>query len=116
MKKFSQWMEENYGQGASPRDEKWLAQERARLMTWPLENLISWLRWADPNGSYSDEDAAAEDMDPLDIEGAVELVMQHVEENLETPEEMRAASARQAHRQPATPLAWDAKGLMSRSR
>jgi len=87
-------------------------------MTWPLEDLISWLKWNDPNGSYSDEEAESEGMDPLGLEDAVELVMKHVEENLETPEEMRAASARAriSPIQGATPLAWDARGLMSRSR
>lgn len=116
MKKFSQWMEESYGQRGSPRDEKWLAQERARLIKWPRDDLMAWLRWNDPNGSFTDEDAEAEDMEPLDVKGAVDIIMQHVEENLETPEEMSAAASRQAYRQPATPLAWDAKRLMSRSR
>ena len=118
MKKFSQWMEDNYGSqvAGEPRDEKWIAKERARLMTWPREDLIAWLRWNDPNGSFTDEEADAEGWEPLDVEGAVDMIMQHVEENLETPEEMRAASARQGYRQPAMPLAWDAKGMMSRSR
>jgi hypothetical protein len=101
MKSFLEWM------AGEERDEKWLESERRRLMTWPREDLIAWLRWNDPNGSYTDEDAAAEDMEPLDVESAVDLIMGHVEENLETPEEMRAAAARQAHRQPAMPAAYD---------
>lgn len=106
MVNFREWMV------GEERDEKWLAAERQRLMGWPREDLIAWLRWNDPNGSYTDEDAEAEGMEPLDVESAVDLVMGHVEENLETPEEMRAASARQAHRQPAMPLAWDPARLM----
>lgn len=87
MKSFLEWMQ------GQERGEEWLASERRRLMTWPREDLIAWLRWNDPNGSYTDEDAEAEDMEPLDVESAVDLVMGHVEENLETPEEMRSASA-----------------------
>lgn len=106
MKTFLEWI------AGQERDEKWLAAERQRLMKWTREELIDWLRWNDPNGSYSDEDASAEDMDPLDVESAVDLVMKHVEENLETPEEMRAASARQSMRQPAMPAAYDASTWM----
>lgn len=106
MKSFLEWM------AGEERDAGWLESERQRLMKWPREELIAWLRWADPNGSYTDEDASAEDMDPLDVESAVDLIMGHVEENLETPEEMRAASARQNARQPAMPLAWDPARLM----
>lgn len=96
MKTFIEWM---VGQ---ERDAGWLAAERQRLMKWPREELIAWLRWNDPNGSYTDEDAEAEGWDPLDVEGSVDIIMKHVEENLETPEEMRASSARQAYRRP-----WD---------
>lgn len=60
------------------------------------DNRIAWFRWNDPNGSYADEYAEGEGIAPLDVESAVDLVMQHVEENLETPEEMRSASARQS--------------------
>lgn len=95
----------------SERDADWLEAQRQRLMGWSRDDLIAWLRWNDPNGSYTDKDAEAEGIDPLDVEGAVDIVMQHVEENLETPEEMRANSARQAYRQPAMPLAWDASRL-----
>jgi hypothetical protein len=108
MKTFLEWMGDK-----EERDERWLDAQRQRLMGWPLDHLIGWLRWADPNGVYSDEDARAEGMEPLDLPEAVELVMKHVEENLETPEEMRAASKADPARG-ATPLAWDAKGLMSR--
>lgn len=101
MKSFIEWI------ATQDRDEKWLATERQRLMGWSREDLIAWLRWNDPNGSYTDEDAATEDMDPLEVEDAVDIIMGHVEENLETPEEMRAASARQAMRQPAMPAAYD---------
>jgi len=93
MKKFSQWMEENYGQEGSPRDEKWIAQERARLMKWSREELIDWLRWNDHNGSFTDKDAEAEGWAPLSVEEAVDIIMKHVEENLETPEEMMRSSA-----------------------
>lgn len=74
------------------RDAKWLAHERARLLTWPREKLIGWLEWNDANGIWSDEDMIANDMDPMTVEDAVDQVMVFVEENLETPEEMMGAS------------------------
>lgn len=87
MKTFLEWME------GQERDAKWLAAERQRLMGWPREDLIDWLRWADPNGSFTDEDAEAEGWEPLDVKGAVDIIMKHVEENLKTPEEMMRSSA-----------------------
>ena len=94
MKTFLEWI------AGQERDEQWLAAERQRLMTWPREELIDWLRWNDHNGSFTDEEAEAEGWPPLDVEGAVDIIMKHVEENLETPEEMMASSARQAYRRP----------------
>jgi hypothetical protein len=85
MKSFSQWMEEAY---PSERGQEWIDAERRRLLAWPRDRLIGWLMWNDRNGVFSDEDAEREGMDPITVEDAVELVMQHVEENLETPEEM----------------------------
>lgn len=72
----------------------WLAKERARLTGKSRDWLIDWLVWNDPNGVYTDEDAAREDFDPLLKEDAVELTMEHVSDNMETPEEMRKASWR----------------------
>lgn len=69
-----------------------LEQERQRLMTWPREKLIGWLQWNDPNGAYSDEDAIRDDFEPLDVPTAVDLIMAHVEEAGETPEEMMGGS------------------------
>lgn len=78
-----------------------LEQERARLMTWPREKLIGWLQWNDPNGAYSDEDAIRDDFPPLSVPEAVELVMAHVEEAGETPEEMMGGSLKaNPHRYP----------------
>lgn len=74
------------------RDDKWLASERTRLLTWPREKLIGWLEWVDANGIWSDEDMIANDMDPMTVEDAVEQVMMFVEENRETPEEMMGSS------------------------
>jgi hypothetical protein len=36
--------------------------------------LIRWLQWNDPNGRYSDEDAKRDDMDPLTVETAWDLI------------------------------------------
>lgn len=74
------------------RDDKWLAHERARLLTWPREKLIGWLHWNDPNGIWYDDDMVANDMDPMTVEDAVEQVMPFVEETMETPEEMMGGS------------------------
>lgn len=77
------------------RDDAWLAQERQRLLGWPREKLIGWLRWNDPNGIWTDKQMVANDMDPMSLEDAVEQVMVNVEETLETPEEMMASSLAQ---------------------
>lgn len=74
------------------RDDKWLASERARLLTWPREKLIGWLQWNDGNGIWSDEDMIANDMDPMTVEDAVEQVMAFVSEDFRTPEEMMSGS------------------------
>lgn len=77
------------------RDEAWVESQRDRLeSSWSRGDMIEWLSWADPNGSYSDEMLELEDMDPLTDEELLELVMSHVAENLETPEEMRVRSRR----------------------
>lgn len=92
----------------SDRDASWLASERARLMGWREEDLLRWLRWNDPNGVYGPEDGA--DYEPMTRDEMVDLIMTHVEENLETPEEMRRLA-----RDPspgATPLAWDPARLL----
>lgn len=33
-------------------------------------DLISWMQWNDPNGSHTDTEAAAEDVDPYTLETA----------------------------------------------
>ena len=73
--------------------EEWLSAERARLLKWDRHQLIDWLQWVDPNGTWSDEDMVRGDMDPMDVVEAVDQVMNFVEETLETPEEMMASSA-----------------------
>lgn len=99
---FSEWVRLREG---AERDASWLAGERARLMGWPREELIRWLQWNDHNGSFSDEDSEREGMDPITVEDAVDLIMNHVEENMETPEEMvRGARVRGVG---AMPWAWD---------
>jgi len=85
MKNFSQWMEDAH---PAERGQEWIDGERQRLLAWPRERLISWLMWNDRNGSFSDEDTEREGMDPITVEDAVDLIMNHVEENLQTPEEM----------------------------
>lgn len=87
MKSFLEWM------STQERGEEWLAAERQRLMGWTREELIDWLRWNDHNGSFTDEDAEAEGWAPLSVKGAVDIIMGHVEENFETPEEMMRSSA-----------------------
>lgn len=74
------------------RDHAWLDAERERISSWPTERLLSWIRWNDPNGSHDEDDTRGTpshgDM--------VEKIMNHVEENLETPEEMMRSAAGRA--------------------
>lgn len=42
-------------------------------------DLIRWLTWNDPHGSYTDSDCAAEGMDPLTTSEAWDLVASAVE-------------------------------------
>lgn len=74
------------------RDANWLERIRHGLLAWDRLQLIDWLQWVDPNGTWSDEDTLASGMDPMSLEDAVDHVMAFVEENMETPEEMVAAS------------------------
>lgn len=84
MKKFSEWMEAH----VSERGPAWLELQRRRLLTWTRDELIDWLRWNDRNGIFSDRDSELEGMNPITAEEAVAMIMKHVEETLQTPEEM----------------------------
>jgi hypothetical protein len=74
------------------RDANWLASERQRLLTWDRKKLIGWLVWNDPNGIWTDKDMIANDMDPMSVEEAADMIMEFVAENMETPEEMMQGS------------------------
>jgi len=76
------------------RDKAWVEQQRRRLLTWDRDTLIEWLQWVDPNGVWTDEDMAAEHMEPMTVEDAVDQVMMFVAMNQETPEEMMKLSDR----------------------
>ena len=71
-----------------------------RWMRWRLahhytrDQLIDWLRWNDPNGAYSDEDADREGQEPLTHEEAADLAFEHVVDTKETLEEMRRNARR----------------------
>lgn len=47
------------------------------------DTLIRWLSWNDPNGFYTDEEAVLEDVDPLTLDTAWELVAEQVADDLE---------------------------------
>lgn len=77
------------------RDDSWIDAQRERLeASWTREDMIEWLSWNDPNGVYDDEGLDREGEDPLDDEELLDMVMFHVRDNLETPEEMRRRSWR----------------------
>lgn len=97
---------------SSDRDASWLAEERNRLMGWSEGDLLRWLRWNDPNGEYGPEDGS--DVEPMTREEMVDLIMNHVEENLETPEEMVRRSRTSSVG--GTPPAWDPARLARRWR
>ena len=74
--------------------DAFLESERARLdREWTRDALIAWLAWNDPNGTYRDADMD-EDHDPLTKEECLDLIMEHVNETLESPEAMRKGSRR----------------------
>ena len=43
------------------------------------QTLIRWLCWNDPNGCYTDEATAVEDIDPTTLETAWELIIEQTE-------------------------------------
>lgn len=71
-----------------------------RWMRWRLQHhytrdqIIDWLRWNDPNGAYTDEDAYREEQLPLTHGEAADLAFEHVVETRETLEEMRRNARR----------------------
>lgn len=73
---------------------KILRIEADLISRWSRQELIAWLEWNDPNGFYSDKDHRRNDMDPLEKWEAVDLVMEHVREAGESPEEMIRSSRR----------------------
>lgn len=55
------------------------AYQRTLLRDGTREQLIAWLRWNDPNGSYTDRDLQAEDQLPLTLDEARSLVRDEIE-------------------------------------
>ena len=53
--------------------------QRTLLRDGTREQLISWLRWNDPNGSYTDCDLQADDQPPLTLDKARSLVRDQIE-------------------------------------
>lgn len=75
-------------------DEALVEHVDHELRKWTRRALLDWLKWNDPNGSYSDEDQIRDGYDPLTRDELHELVMDSVRETYETPEEMRALARR----------------------
>lgn len=48
---------------------------RAKLETWSREDLISWLKWNDPNGIYRDDESMLELGNIMTYEEGVELIV-----------------------------------------
>lgn len=63
-------------------------------MKWDRLVLIDWLQWVDSNGIWSDEEMISNDLDPMNVEEAVDQVMVFVAGNMETPEEMMRRQSR----------------------
>lgn len=55
------------------------AYQRTLLRDGTREQLIGWLRWNDPNGSYADQDLQAEDRPPLTLDKARSLMRDQIE-------------------------------------
>lgn len=50
------------------------------LLTWSRQDLISWLKWNDPNGVYDDESSLREFDNILLKEEAIEIIMRQINE------------------------------------
>jgi hypothetical protein len=50
------------------------------LQTWARQELISWLKWNDPNGIYDDEASSREFDNILSKEEAIEIIMRQISE------------------------------------
>lgn len=50
------------------------------LLTWSRQDLISWLKWNDPNGVYDDESSLREFDNILSKEEAIEIIMRQINE------------------------------------
>ncbi len=67
---------------------------------WTRNGLISWLRWNDRNGSYTDADQERDGEDPISHAKLVELVISQIKDGastthgLGTPQEARSLSSR----------------------
>lgn len=53
--------------------------QRQLLREGTREQLLAWLRWNDPNGSYADQDLQADDQPPLTLDEARALVRDQIE-------------------------------------
>lgn len=42
------------------------------------DDIVAWLKWNDPNGTYTDEDSAAEGIDPIGYDSARDTMIRHV--------------------------------------
>ena len=56
-------------------DKRGLKEE---LKSWSREDLISWLKWNDPNGIYSDQESLEELGNIMTYEEGVEIVVRQV--------------------------------------
>lgn len=50
------------------------------LISWSRQELISWLRWNDRNGVYSDEDSMSEFGNIVGKEEAIEIITKQIEQ------------------------------------
>lgn len=46
------------------------------------EHVIDWLCWNDPNGCYSDDQCAAEGMDPNETDELLDMMIQQIRDSL----------------------------------
>jgi hypothetical protein len=54
---------------------------RNELKSWDREDLISWLKWNDPNGIYRDEESMDEIGSILTHEEGVEIIVRQIIQN-----------------------------------
>ncbi len=61
-----------------PHEYHTLSYQQRILAEGTRAQIIDWLRWNDPNGTYADDDSDAEGDEPLTLEGARSIMAEQI--------------------------------------